>query len=253
MFIQNKYKKWYDSIIEKANTRTIKLTYSENHHIIPRSLGGTDDLSNIVNLSAREHFICHVLLTKCTTGHYKHKMLYAANMMSQISRDYQIRYVPSSRLYEMIKKEFSKMHSNRLTGRKLSDDHKEKISKASKGRIVSEETIQKRAEKNTGKKRTPEQKEKMRIAQLNRKAKTPEEKLLISKKISKSLSGKLTGPKSEETKQKLSQALIGRNKGIAKSEETKQKMRKPKSEEHKKAISEGRKLKYALLKSKAIH
>jgi len=249
MFIENKYKKWYDSIIAQASVRTTTLLYSENHHIIPRSLGGTNNLSNIVNLSAREHFICHVLLTKCTTGTDRHKMLYAANMMSQIARDYQHRYIPTSRLYEMLKKEFGRIHSERLLGRKLSNEHKEKISKARKGRIVSKETIQKRTEKNTGKKRTSEQKEKMRIAQLTRKKKTEEEKILISKKISESLRGKSTGPKSEETKQKLSQALTGRTKGIPKSEETKQKMRKPKSEAHKKAISEARIKKYKDLKS----
>lgn len=247
MFINNKYKKWYDSIIANAVTRTTTLSYSENHHIIPRSLGGTNDLSNIVNLSAREHFICHVLLTKCTTGNNQHKMLYAANMMSQIARDYQYRYTPSSRLYEMIKREFGRTHSERLTGRKLSADHRAKISEAGKGRIVTEETIEKRRVKNTGKKRTPEQKERMRIAQLNRKEKTTEEKLSISQKISDSLKGKPTGPKSESHKKKLSDSLKGKSNG-PRTEETKQKMRKPKSDAHKKAISEGRKKKYQLLK-----
>lgn len=51
-----------------------------------------------------------------------------------------------------------------------------------------------------------------------------------------------------EHKAKLSQSLLGKTKGIPKSEETKQKMRKPKSEAHRKAISETRKLKYALLR-----
>jgi hypothetical protein len=249
MFIQNKYKKWYDSIIAQATIRTTTLSYSEDHHIIPRSLGGTNDSSNIVNLSAREHFICHMLLTKCTTGTDRHKMLYAANMMSQIARDYQHRYTPTSRLYEMLKKEFGRIHSERLLGRKLTDEHKAKISEAGKGRVASKETIQKRTEKTTGKKRTFEQKETMRIAQLNRKKKTEEEKALISKKISESLKGKSTGPKSEETKQKLSQALTGKTKGVPKTEETKQKMRKPKSEAHRKAISEARIKKYKDLKS----
>jgi hypothetical protein len=250
MFIQNKYKKWYDLIIAAAIIRTTALSYSENHHIIPRSLGGTNELSNIVKLSAREHFICHVLLTKCTVGPNRHKMLYAANMMSQIARDYQHQYIPTSRLYEMLKKEFGQMHSKRLLGRKLSNEHKAKISESGKGRIVSQETIQKRTEKNTGKKRTTEQKEKMRIAQLTRKEKTVEEKILISNRISASLTGKTKGiQKSDEHKQKLSQSLTGKTKGIQKSDETKAKMRKPKTEEHKKAISDARIKKYKDLKS----
>jgi len=37
MFINNKYKSWYNSIIQKANNRTIS-TYKEKHHILPRCL-----------------------------------------------------------------------------------------------------------------------------------------------------------------------------------------------------------------------
>ena len=116
------------------------------------------------------------------------------------------------------------------------------------GRVDTQETIQKRISKSTGKKRTAEQRLRMSQAQKGRKSKeyTEEQKLEIAKKISAVHKGK---PKSEETKQKLSQALTGITKGIPKSEETKQKMRKPKSEAHKKAISEARIKKYKDLKS----
>ena len=249
MFIKNKYTQCYQKIINQSQNRQLIDEYTERHHIIPKSLGGNNNLENLVKLTAREHFICHVLLTKFTIGLARHKMLYAANIMSQASRDYQNRYVPSSRLYEIIKKEFSVIHSKRLTGRKLSAEHKAKIAKGNQGRINSEETIAKRKKSCMGKKRTPEQKERMRQAQLNRKEKTAEKKEAIALKISQALKGKSTGPKSETHKEKLSKSLAGRNKGIPKSEDTKQKMRKPKSEAHRKAISEGRKAKYALLKS----
>jgi hypothetical protein len=117
------------------------------------------------------------------------------------------------------------------------------------GRIATPETIQKRVAKSTGKKRTPEQKERMRQAQLNRKEKTAEEKEAIALKISLKKLGIPLGSKSAAHKEKLSKTLAGRNKGIPKTEETKQKMRKPKSDAHCKAISEGRKAKYTLLKS----
>lgn len=39
-------------------------TYYENHHIIPRCMNGSDEPSNFVLLTAREHFIAHKLLTK---------------------------------------------------------------------------------------------------------------------------------------------------------------------------------------------
>lgn len=99
------------------------------------------------------------------------------------------------------------------------------------GRIDTLETIQKRVTKNTGKKRTQEQKLRMSQAQKGRDARhyTEEQKLEISKKISETHKGK---PKSEEHKQKLSEYFTGRSNGL-RSEETKQKMRKPKSEETK--------------------
>ena len=50
--VDNKYKKWYDNIVINAKIRN-KTGYTERHHIVPRSLGGTDDLSNLVRLTAR--------------------------------------------------------------------------------------------------------------------------------------------------------------------------------------------------------
>lgn len=42
----------------------MKGEYFETHHIVPKSLGGTDDKNNLVNLTAREHYIAHLLLVK---------------------------------------------------------------------------------------------------------------------------------------------------------------------------------------------
>ena len=99
------------------------------------------------------------------------------------------------------------------------------------GRIDAVETIQKRVSKNIGKKRTPEQRQRMSDAQKNRPARvySNEQKSEISKKISNTHKGK---PKSEEHKQKLSEHFTGKSNGT-RTEETKQRMRKPKSEQHK--------------------
>jgi len=244
MFIKNKYYCWYYSIIEKTKNRILNNDeYYEKHHVIPKSLNGSDEDDNIVKLTAREHFICHLLLIKFTEKPYHFKMVYAANLMASASRDYQDRYTPSSRIYSLIRKEWANAHSLNLTGRKLSEEHKIKIGLASKGRKNSEETIEKRRINCIGKKRTQEQKERMRQAQLNRKEKTEEEKRLYSENMSKAKKGKPKGLMSEETKNKLSLALKGRLRGPL-TEETKIKMRKSKSPEHRKNISEARKKKY---------
>ena len=64
-------------IIAAATSRTIIPKYVEKHHIIPKSLGGNNRKENLVNLSAREHFICHRLLVKMLNGDAKNKMIYA--------------------------------------------------------------------------------------------------------------------------------------------------------------------------------
>ncbi len=83
LFIDNKYTHWYYSIIQKPQTKT---GYTESHHVIPKSLGGSDDCTNIVKLTAKEHFICHLLLVKMTTGIHKSKMSQAAWMMASASK-----------------------------------------------------------------------------------------------------------------------------------------------------------------------
>ena len=78
MYLQNKYTNIYYSIIDSAMSRTLLAGYTERHHIIPKSLGGTNSSDNLVVLTAKEHFICHRLLTKMTTGKHKAKMINAA-------------------------------------------------------------------------------------------------------------------------------------------------------------------------------
>lgn len=69
-----KYQRWYDELMDRAGRRVIPACYTERHHIVPKSLGGPDDPSNLVTLTYREHFIAHWLLTKFKTGGELRKM-----------------------------------------------------------------------------------------------------------------------------------------------------------------------------------
>lgn len=72
------YAKLYNQITTHAQ-QTPQTGYTEDHHIIPRCMDGPDTPDNIVTLSARQHFICHWLLTKM---HPEHAGLrYAFHMM----------------------------------------------------------------------------------------------------------------------------------------------------------------------------
>lgn len=113
MFLLNKYTKWYNSIINNARSRNLD-GYKEIHHIIPKSLGGSNNKNNLVKLTAREHFVCHLLLIKMVNGQGKHKMRYAANRMLSLSNNH-IRHIPTSRQYQYIKDQFSIAHSTLMT------------------------------------------------------------------------------------------------------------------------------------------
>ena len=73
IFINNKYTKTYYNIIESARQNPFD-GYTEKHHIIPKSLGGSNKKDNLTRLSARQHFLCHWLLTRMTEGDAKRKM-----------------------------------------------------------------------------------------------------------------------------------------------------------------------------------
>lgn len=136
-FIKNKYTIWYYLIIEFAKKRH-NTTYIEKHHIIPTCLGGKNTKDNIVELLPREHYICHLLLTKMTDGQAKYKMAFALSMMHKVKNIGAGRYIPSNRLYDYARKEFKSALDNYWTDEQKAA-HAEKISKATKGKTKSEE------------------------------------------------------------------------------------------------------------------
>lgn len=143
MYLQNKYTRWYYNIIQNAQLRKLEsTTYVEKHHIIPKSIGGDNSKKNLVNLTPREHFICHLLLVKMTTGNNMYKMIYALNMISNIKNIGDGRYTPTSKIYEYVRLRHKEAITNSWTieKRKL---HAEKISKISKGRKHSEQAKEK--------------------------------------------------------------------------------------------------------------
>lgn len=110
------YQKIYNEIVNKRNN--IKYNgYTETHHIVPKSLNGTNDKSNLVDLSAREHFICHLLLTKMyPEGSVEWiKMVKAFINMFRFNKDNQKRYCPS-RWYEYCRKNVAKANSKNQAG-----------------------------------------------------------------------------------------------------------------------------------------
>jgi hypothetical protein len=128
----NRYLKFIDSCKNQKIER-----YYEKHHIIPRSLGGTDEATNLVKLTARQHFIAHLMLSKMFKGKSSIKMHHA--VWNMVNRDKGVR--TTSRTYEVLKQKRSELLSvmfagenNPMYGVKHSEEHKQKISDKLKGR-----------------------------------------------------------------------------------------------------------------------
>lgn len=203
------HKRIYDQLIEKRRNDPLPDdVYGEVHHIIPKSEGGTDDPDNLVRLSAREHYVAHLLLAKIYDDF---NMWCAVWMMSNDKR----RHI-TSRQYESARKNRSRLMSRhmkhlakegridkwkfsqsgksrskserkhlsrKMKGNKngvgvhnISEEGRKKMSATHKGKVVSQETRKKMSL--AGKGRTPhnkgahlsdEQKEKLRQANIGKK------------------------------------------------------------------------------------
>ena len=144
MFLPNKYTKWYYTIIKAAKDR-LQSGYLERHHIIPVSLGGTNASDNLVRLTAKEHFICHRLLVRMTTGLNRSKMAFAAFRMTHRSKFHHENHYITSKTYEQIRRDFSKACSDTRRGKRpyeMTDKTRKAMSIAAKSRparVQSEE------------------------------------------------------------------------------------------------------------------
>jgi hypothetical protein len=125
------YLRHYNLLISRAHDRKI-IGYTERHHIIPRCMGGTDDIINLVNLTAREHFIAHQLLVKIYPEN--RSLVFAARMMTFNSPDHRGER-SNNRLYSWLKER----HILAKIGTTHSLETKLKMSESAKGKPKTEE------------------------------------------------------------------------------------------------------------------
>jgi len=170
------YQKIYNQFISDRLNK-VPVGYFEKHHILPKSLGGNDDKSNLIKLTAQDHYFAHELLAKIYGG----KMSNALWMMTTSKK-----YKKSRIIYEQAKKKQSLFLSKQkyrlskspsketrekisktLTGkfcgknspsfqRKISDEQRKKLSEISKKRALEFGGTM------TGKKHKPESLQKLR-------------------------------------------------------------------------------------------
>lgn len=237
------YVKHYSALIQRARTRTLDAT-KEEHHVIPRCLGGKDCKKNLVDLTPEEHLVAHLLLVRMfpkVPG-----LVLAAVMMSRDNRNGKR---ANNKLYGWLRKRAVEAASIQRTGKTHSAETKAKISavlkaspkmaaanaakrgiprtEAEKKKLSSAGKISETAKAarlivqagRIGTKHSEATKQQMSAERKGRKH-TPEQRA----KISAALKGR---PKSAEHVAKVAAALtgkVGTRLGAKLSEETKQKM-----------------------------
>lgn len=144
------------------------MTIYHKHHIIPRHMGGTDDPSNLIELTIEEHAEAHRLLYE-QHGRWQDKLAWQglSGMIDQ------------SEIIRQKQSEASRMAASQRGP--MSEEQKAKISATLKGRPISEEARLNR----TGKKRGPFSEEHRR-------------------NMSKARTGKKRKPFSEEARRNMS-------------------------------------------------
>ena len=199
--LDNKYSRWYYAIISKAQAegrvKAGSKVHYDRHHIIPTSLGGSNERSNKVWLTSREHFICHILLMKCTEGKAKMSMAYAWNRMSTSKRY-------GSKQYELLRNQYRQQvtgENNPFFGKSHNKETIERIRLQKIGKSV-----------NKGAYQSPEKRAKISASLTGRKNPATAEKLRGRKHTEQHRLNSINGRKgyehSMETKEKLRQATI---------------------------------------------
>ena len=113
----------------KRRRKAFSEKYFEFHHILPKSIFPLwrKRESNIVALTAREHFFCHQLLTKI---HPSKEMFYALRMMAMTSENsnHKEHYKLTSTKYEALRKDnLCKERTPWNKGIKMNDDVKQRM------------------------------------------------------------------------------------------------------------------------------
>lgn len=195
------YEKHYNKLIERALQRQPSC-YVERHHIVPRCMGGTNHKSNIVELTAEEHYVAHQLLHKMYPDNVK--LLLAVKMMT-VSGGTVIR---NNKMFGWIRRKISVLMSER----EFSDETRKKMSDNAKNRKFSESTRHKMSISGKGKiskykgLHIHTDESKLKIAEAGRRPCKEETKL----KIGYANKGRKLPPISDETRKKLSDLAVGR-------------------------------------------
>jgi hypothetical protein len=148
----NKWEKWYWNLIE---TRLLLLrpipkkrgskTGLEKHHIIPTCCGGRDEIDNYVMLTKREHFIAHLLLSLAYDWNTDlWWSIFKSSKQWELNSRQVEKIIPRLTTTEEARRKNSEWHldyykdkaNHPWTGRTMTEEHKQSISKTVKPKVT---------------------------------------------------------------------------------------------------------------------
>jgi hypothetical protein len=209
------YADHYDRLIERARGRRLD-GYRERHHVLPRCMGGGNDLDNIVELTGEEHYVAHQLLVR---GYpYVNGLAVAAVRMAKqctgnkayawlrrrVAADARVRETGKKRSPESVEKGVSKLRGRKHTPQAVANMTAASKANAAKGPMSTSQ----RAHISAAKRGVPRDRvavEKTATA-LRGRPRSEETR----KKIGDANRGKKLSPRSQETRLKVSAALKGK-------------------------------------------
>ena len=129
-FQYNRYLKFIDSLKCQAIDG-----YCEVHHIVPKSMGGSNAKENLINLTPRQHYIAHWMLWKALGGVAGRSFF----MMSNFGKYGKV----NAKTYGLVRADYSEQVKIQMAVRPnrpvFTPEHREKLRQAKLGRKLSAE------------------------------------------------------------------------------------------------------------------
>lgn len=119
------YKEYINRILSSRKNLKDKKSYQERHHIVPKTLGGTNMKSNLIYLYAQEHYYAHKLLAKEYPN--EQGLQLAWWNMCQCTQHGERQYDITADDYADARERAARANSNIRKGMQFSEEHKKNL------------------------------------------------------------------------------------------------------------------------------
>lgn len=144
----------YARLVERAKHRVLD-EYTESHHIVPRCMGGGDDSSNLVRLTAEEHWVAHKLLVKMHPS--ERGLVFGLVAMTMSNRGMR----PCNKAFGWVRRLIAQTLSESRKGVPRCPDMMAKIWAGNRGRVAPQHEREKISHGLKGKPKSPEHRAKV--------------------------------------------------------------------------------------------